>query len=200
MTDNALDCKLQQAIWTAKSLFDRNRTTGASANLSFLHEGRVYITESGSCFGRIKPDQFAVISMSGENLSKNKPSKEWPLHMAIYRQKPDAGAVIHTHGRSAVLWSFVPAADETDAIPDHTPYLKMRLGRVGLIPYEKPGSKELFEAFEKRVCLSDGYLLKQHGAVVPGRDILDAFYALEELEESAAIAWKLRNSSPDLAC
>ena len=63
---------------------------------------------------------------------------------------------------------------------------------VGLIPYEKPGSQELFTVFEKRVKASDGWLLSHHGPVVPGKDIMEAFFTLEELEESAKIAWELR--------
>ena len=129
-----------------------------------------------------------------ESLSSGKPSKEWPLHLKVYQKKPGTGAVLHTHGTYGVLWSFVPAEDETDAIPDHTPYLKMKLGKVGLIPYEKPGSQALFDAFGQRVMDSDGYLLKQHGAVVPGKNLMDAFYCLEELEESARIAWMLREA------
>ena len=45
---------------------------------------------------------------------------------------------------------------------------------------------------EERIMNSDAYLLKQHGPVVAGRTILDAFYGLEELEESAKTAWYLR--------
>ena len=158
------------------------------------HDGRMYISQSGSCFGTLKEDEFAVMDMNGECLSSSKPSKEWPLHLKVYQKKPGTGAVLHTHGTYGVLWSFVPAEDETDAIPDHTPYLKMKLGKVGVIPYEKPGSQALFDAFGQRVMDSDGYLLKQHGAVVPGKNLMDAFYCLEELEESARIAWMLREA------
>ena len=189
---NLLEQKLKDAVWIGRSLFERNKTAGSSANMSFIHDGRMYISRSGSCFGNMKEDDFAVMDMDGTCLSRNKPSKEWPLHLKVYRKKPETGAVLHTHGTYGVLWSFVPALDETDAIPAHTPYLKMKLGRVGLIPYEKPGSQALFDAFEQRVMDSDGYLLKQHGAVVPGKSLMDAFYCLEELEESARIAWMLR--------
>ena len=187
-----LDQKLNDAIWAAQSLFNRNKTSGSSANLSFLHDGKMYISQSGSCFGNIKADQFAVMDMNGNCLSTSKPSKEWPLHLQIYQNKSSAGAVIHTHGTYSVLWSFLPAENENDCIPPHTPYLKMKLGNVCTIPYEQPGSQALFDAFGKRVMDGDGYLLKQHGAVVPGKNILDAFYCLEELEESARIAWELR--------
>ena len=99
--------------------------------------------------------------------------------------------MLHTHSCYAVLWSFVPGLPEQDCIPDHTPYLKMKLGTVGTVPYEKPGSQALFDAFRQRVEQSDGFLLKNHGPVVPGKDMMDAFYCLEELEESARIAWEL---------
>lgn len=132
-----------------------------------------------------------MISMDGTVLSEKKPSKEWPLHLALYEKAPSTGAVIHTHSTFSVLWSFVPAGNEQDCIPDHTPYLRMKLGTVGLIPYEKPGSEALFRAFRERAGLSDGFLLKNHGPVAPGKSVMDAFFCLEELEESARIAWEL---------
>ena len=159
--------------------------------MSFRHEGKIYITASGSCFGTLRAEDFAVVSMDGTPLGERKPSKEWPLHLALYEKSPEIGAVLHTHSCYAVLWSFVPGLPEQDCIPDHTPYLKMKLGTVGTVPYEKPGSQALFDAFRQRVAQSDGFLLKNHGPVVPGKDVMDAFYCLEELEESARIAWEL---------
>jgi len=70
----------------------------------------------------------------------------------------------------------------------------MRLGTVGLVPYAKPGSQELFGAFAQRLHRSDGFLLANHGPVVGGTDLFSAFYNLEELEESARVAWTLRGS------
>ena len=183
--------KLEQDVWVAHSLFERGRTAGSSANMSFCHEGRIYITASGSCFGTLGAEDFAAITMEGKPLGEQKPSKEWPLHLALYEKSPEIGAVLHTHSCYAVLWSFVPGLPEQDCIPDHTPYLKMKLGTVGTVPYEKPGSQALFDAFRQRVEQSDGFLLKNHGPVVPGKDMMDAFYCLEELEESARIAWEL---------
>ncbi len=184
--------QLRDAVWAAHSLFDRNKTTGSSANMSFRVGDTVYITASGTCFGTLAESDFVPVGMDGTPLSDRKPSKEWPLHLALYARDDGVGAVIHTHSTYSVLWSFLEAEDETDCIPPHTPYLKMKLGTVGLIPYEKPGSEALFAAFRERVDRSDGYLLKQHGPVVPGRNVMEAFYNLEELEESARIAWELR--------
>ena len=154
--------KLEDAVWTAHSLFERGKTSGSSANMSFRHGDQIYISASGTCFGTLTEKDFAVISLAGDPLSERKPSKEWPLHLALYEKSPEVEAVIHTHSTYSVLWSFVPQIPELDCIPDHTPYLKMKLGTVGLIPYEKPGSEALFSAFRQRVKASDGFLLKNH--------------------------------------
>lgn len=183
--------KLQDALWAAHSLFSRGKTSGSSANLSFLHDGQIYISASGSCFGTMKEGDFTPVSMDGHSAGEKKPSKEWPLHLALYQKSPHIGAVIHTHSTYSVLWSFVPGQTEQDCIPAHTPYLKMKLGTIGRIPYETPGSEALFSALRKRAFQSDGYLLKNHGPLVPGKTVMDAFYCLEELEESARIAWEL---------
>lgn len=185
--------KKEAALWAAKSLFERNKTSGSSANLSFIHDGILYISASGTCLGTLAEHDFAAISPDGVLLSEKKPSKELPLHQMLYQKDPSIGAVIHTHSTYSVLWSFTPyaAGHPHDCIPPLTPYLNMKLGAVGLIPYEKPGSVELFQAFKERIGSSRGFLLKQHGPVVPGKDIMDAFYCLEELEESARIAWEM---------
>ena len=191
MMEDSLKQKLEEAVWVCHSLFERGKTAGSSANMSFRHGDRVYISASGTCFGTMKPEDFTPVALDGAPLGERKPSKEWPLHLALYEKSPEIGAVIHTHSAYSVLWSFVPAEREEDCIPAHTPYLKMKLGTVGLVPYEKPGSEALFAAFRARVEASDGFLLKQHGPVVPGKTVMDAFYCLEELEESARIAWEL---------
>lgn len=161
--------KLEDAVWAAHSLFERGKTSGSSANMSFAHDGKIYVSASGTCFGTLTAEDFSVLLPDGTHIDGRKPSKEWPLHLALYEKSPNVQAVIHTHSPYSILWSFVPDLNEIDCIPDHTPYLKMKLGTVGMIPYEKPGTPELFAAFRERAAASDGYLLKAHGPVVPGK-------------------------------
>lgn len=195
MSNEALYSKRSEAIWIARSLFDRGKATGSSANLSFLHDGKVYITSSGGSFGRLDDNSFSVISMAGEQLDGPKPSKELPLHLMVYQANPDFHAVIHTHSIYATLWSCFVKGHEDNAVPRYTPYLQMKLGDIRLIPYAPPGSQKLFELFAQRVDARGGYLLRNHGPVVAADSCLSAFYALEELEEACRIAWELRHES-----
>lgn len=189
--------KAEQAVWAAKSLFERGKTAGSTANLSFRHEGCIYISGSGTCFGTLKSEDFAVMDMDGNHVDGPAPSKEYPLHRLLYEKK-GVGAVIHVHSFYATLWSCLKHPDEADVIPGYTPYLKMKTGRIGLVPYAPPGSRELFQAFEEHIGRSEGYLLQNHGPVIGASDILSAFYSIEELEESARIAWHLRHEPKDM--
>ncbi len=203
MSGSTLTEKLDLACSIAKSYFDRGMGSGTTGNLSFMHEGKIYITAGGTCFGFLTPDDFAVIEYpsSGDtlvSLNGRKPSKELPLHTMVYDKLLAAdvteGAVIHTHSTYGVLWSCVPGIDPEDCVPDHTPYLRMKMGPCGLISYHKPGSKELFQAFAAESGDKTGWLLAHHGLIVGGSSLMDAFGKSEELEESCKIAWMLRSA------
>lgn len=186
---------LQEAVWIAHALFEKGSATGSSSNISFRIENQIYISGSGTCFGTLKGEQFACLSLEGEQLNTIRPSKEFPLHQMIYQNRQDIRGVIHTHSFYATLYSCTAFKDTADVIPAYTPYLSMKVGKVGLIPYAKPGSQLLFSYMRERLSLSDAYLLKQHGPVVGGRTLMDAFYGIEELEESAKIAWYLEEKT-----
>lgn len=187
--------QMAEACQIAKSLFERNKTSGSSANLSFLWNNQVYITASGQCFGCLTEDSFAVTDLEGNVLNGKVPSKELPLHLAMYKKSgSEVRAVIHVHSFYATLWSCLEhEGKEMDVIPSYTPYLKMKLGKIRLVPYGKPGSEVLFDAFRASCGDENGYLLAHHGPVVGAKTLTDAFYGLEELEESAHIAWELRD-------
>lgn len=185
--------ELNQMMWVAHQLYERKLVTGSTGNISIFFENQIYVSASGGCLGRLNLDSISVLDKSGHLIRGPKPSKEWPLHLLVYKAFPDRRAVIHTHSTYSVLWGFLEQTNSKDCMPDYTPYLRMRLGKIGMIPFAKPGSEELFKIFESQIAYSDGWLLQYHGAVVPGDDSMDAFYSMEELEETAHIAWELKN-------
>lgn len=193
--DKLLIKKYEDAIWIGKSLFERRRATGSSANMSFIHEGKLYITGTGTCFGRLTVEDFAVIDSEGKHIGGAKPSKELPLHEMLYKKDESIKAVLHTHSFYSTIWSCLDHENREDVIPEYTPYLKMKLGKVGLVPYAKPGTEELFDLFRENIGENNGYLLKNHGVILGQKDLMSSFYALEELEDSAQVAWGLRNEN-----
>lgn len=188
--EKELEQKLKDAVWIAHSLFTRGKASGSSANMSFRHGDRIYISGSGTCFGTIKAEEFSVVSLDGDYIAGIKPSKEMPLHLMMYQKAETIQAVIHTHSFYSTIWSCMEHDNRVDCIPEYTPYLKMKVGTIGMVPYGKPGSDELFKYFKECVNHSDGFLLANHGPVVGGKSLFETFYGLEELEESARVAWE----------
>ena len=137
---------------------------------------------------------FSEVSFQGQHLAGINPSKELPLHKLYYEKSEEIQAVIHVHSFYATIFSFLDHPDKTDIVPDYTPYLKMKVGTIGLVPYAKPGSNELFGYFEKAAPFSDAFILAHHGPVVGGTSLMETFFGLEELEESCKIAWTFQHT------
>lgn len=187
----------EQALWIAHSLFDRGKTSGTTANLSFRYGDLIYITCSGSCFGTLQEDQLTAVTPDGVPVNPDgpKPSKEFTLHQILYQSSDKIRAVIHTHSPATVLWSCLPHENPRDVMPHITPYLDMKLGKVAEVPYAAPGSGELFQAMRDSIGPERGYLLKNHGGIVGGTSLMNAFEGIEELEQTAWLAKELIHCS-----
>jgi len=192
MTENDIREKM---IVHGKSLFDRRYTCGGSGNMSARLADGVLVTPTNSCLGRLEKDRISKLDGDGKLISGDPPSKEWVLHLAIYRARPDAGAVVHLHSPHAVAVSCLNGLNSDNVLPPLTPYFVMRIGRLPLVPYYPPGDPGLAEAAGRVAARCRGVLLAHHGTVVSGKDLDDAVYNAEELEETARLFLVLRNEN-----
>jgi len=193
MSETDLTQLYSNAIWVAEKLFDRGKVSGSSANMSFKHNDKVYITASNTTFGKLTEEDFSVIDLSGDVLEGRKPSKESPMHLSIYNNHSSVNCVIHTHSTYSTYWSCKKTEEDEVLIPSPTPYLEMKVGNIVFVPYANPGSEKLFSKFDAAVNESTSYLLENHGPILGDKNILDTFYKLEELEEASKNAWLLEN-------
>lgn len=176
----------------AASLFQRGYSVGSSGNISARVADGILMTPTNSCLGFLEPDRISKLDGAGRHVSGGKPSKEVFLHQAFYETRPGTGAVVHLHSTYATALSCLTDLDPEDCIPPITPYVVMRVGRVPLLPYRRPGDPamgDLVRALEGRDA---AVLLANHGPVVSGPDLASAVYAAEELEETAKLLILLR--------
>ncbi len=195
MSDSALRegiCRL------AKSVFDRGLTGGASGNISArTPDGGLLVTPTGSSFGFLDPARLSLFDAAGRHVSGDPPTKEMALHTAFYDTRGDrAGAVVHLHSTHSVAWSTMPGTDSDNLLPPLTAYSIMRLGKVKLLPYFRPGDAAMGEAVRSLAGRRSAVVLANHGPVVAGKDLEAAVYAVEELEETARLALLTRGHSP----
>ena len=183
----------EQMCLLAKSMFDRGLTVGSSGNISVRFDnGRLLVTPTDSCLGRLDPGRLSLLDSNGVLLSGDKPTKEMPLHTAFYDSRSQAGAIVHLHSTHSVALSTLPVEDTENFLPPLTAYSIMRFGKVALLPYFRPGDKAVTQAIRGLAGRHSAVVLANHGPVVAGENLEDAVFAIEELEETSKLALILR--------
>lgn len=179
-------------VTTGRSLFERRLTPGRTGNVSVRTGDALLITPTGTGLGGLRAEELAVVGLNGAHRSGPKPSKEAFLHLAMYRARPDARAVVHLHSRHAVAVSCLADVDPADALPPLTAYFVMRVGRLPVLPYFAPGDAALGPVAERAAADHHALLLANHGPITAGADLAAATDAIEEIEETAALYLLLR--------
>ena len=177
--------------WGA-SLFARGLTPGSSGNLSVRLSDGYLVTPTNSCLGFLEAERISRLDREGRLVSGDPPTKELPLHFGIYAARPSARAIVHLHSTYSTLLSCRSDIDADDAIPPITPYVVMRVGKVPVIPYTRPGSPEIGPFIAEKSPEHAALLLANHGPVVAGNSLEAAVFAMEELEETARLLWLAR--------
>ncbi|QEX19230.1 class II aldolase [Hypericibacter terrae] len=170
-----------------RSMFQRGLTFGSSGNISVKIADGWLMTPTNVALGDIDPARIAKLDAAGRHLSGDAPTKEAMLHLAMYRERPNAAAVVHLHSTHSVAVSALANIDPADVLPPITAYYVMRVGRLPLIPYYPPGDQGLAEAVGKQAAKHHAVLLANHGPVVAGGSLEAAAGAIEELEETAKL-------------
>ncbi|WP_375450349.1 3-oxo-tetronate 4-phosphate decarboxylase [uncultured Devosia sp.] len=176
-----------------KSLFERGLTFGSTGNISVrLETGGWLMTPTNVSMGELDPARLSLFDADGRHIDGDVPTKEAVLHLAMYGQRKNAGAVVHLHSTHSVAVSLIDGVDPQDVLPPLTAYYVMRVGRLPLVPYLPPGDPELARAVGKLAGAHHAVLLANHGPVVAGTTLANAQYATEELEETAKLFLMLR--------
>ena len=190
------------------SLFTRGLVHATAGNISVrLPDGDGHlITPTDACLGRLRPDALAHVDADGVQRSGDRASKTLALHRQIYGAAPQAHCVLHTHSTHLVALTLQPpglGVWRPDAIlPPITPYFVMKVGRVPLIPYHRPGDPAAAALVAQ--AISDAaaagapitaVMLDRLGPNVWHTSPGAALATLEELEETAKL-WLMSTPRP----
>ena len=185
----------EDICWFGKSIYDRGLTAGSSGNISVRVEDGWVMTPTNACLGRLDPARLSKVDDNGNPVAGDKPTKESFLHLGMYAQRPNAGAVVHLHSTHSVAVSVLADVDASQPIPPITAYYVMKIGKLKLLPYYAPGDLALADAVREVAGRHHAVLLANHGPVVAGKDLETAVYATEELEETAKLFLLLRGQN-----
>ena len=180
-----------------RSLFERGLTPGSSGNISVkLDDGGWLVTPTNASLGFLDPARLSRLAADGRLVSGDRPTKEVPLHGALYETSGTARAVVHLHSTHSVALSMLPEIDPRAALPPMTAYYLMRCGATALLPYYRPGDPAVADAIRGLAGKHSSVLLANHGPVVSGDTLDAAVFAIEELEETAKLYLLLRGLNP----
>ncbi len=166
----------------------------ASARLS---HGRVLISPSGYCLGELTPEDFILVNSEGQPRgSKEQPTQELAMHLAIYEARPDVHAVLHAHPPITIGFSIAGESLAGCMIPE----VVVGLGTIPTVAYTTPTTRDTAEAVRHMIRRRDALILERHGTVTVGETPTDAFRKLEKVEHTAKITFiaKQLGHSPSL--
>ncbi len=194
-----------------KSLFDRGYVHASAGNISYRLDdqagGGFLITPTDACLGFLDPGRLSRLNAQGEHVAGDEPSKTFFLHSRIYataaKLNNKVRCVIHTHSTHCVALTLhqqgaMSEQEEfKELLPPITPYFVMKVGRVPVIPYDRPGSpqtaqrvQQAIEHYASKDVAIRAVMLERLGPNVWHESAAQAMATLEELEETAKLFWR----------
>jgi len=173
-------------VEVGRRLYARGYTASNDGNISVRLDGtRLLMTPKSVCKGFMKPDMMCITDLDGRKLSGDRdPSSEMQMHLEVYRQRPDANAVVHAHPPTATGFAVAGIPLDRAVLAE----VVTTLGSVPIAEYATPSTRELPDAVRKYVKAHDGMLLANHGALTLGADVFAAYYKMETIEHFAKIS------------
>jgi L-fuculose-phosphate aldolase len=181
-----LDTKLMhpadQLIVVISRIYRSGLTTTSGGNISVRDDnGDIWITPAGIDKGSLTKKDIVCVKADGTVSGLHRPSSEYPFHKAIYDIRPQANAVIHAHPPALVAFSITHQIPNTNIIPQ----AKGVCGTIGFAKYDVPGSKNLGKKIAEEFRKHPDYkavIMENHGVVLCGEDLKDAYQRFETLE------------------
>lgn len=175
----------RQIVSIAQKMYERDFISGIAGNISVrLSSDRILLTPSGGSKADLVPSELLVVDMQGNCVEGNRacrPSSELPMHLEVYRQRADVGAVVHAHPITCVAMSLVGMS----LAPPYIPEALVLLGPIATTPYATPSSTENRDAIAGLIHNHDAIILAHHGTLTVGRTLKEAYDRLEVLEHTA---------------
>lgn len=176
----------QELVAWGKELYDQGLVKGSGGNLSIrLADDTVLMTPTGWFLGHMTEECISRIDMEGNLLDGEKPTKEVPLHLAVYQERPNVRAVCHTH--SIYATAYASSVENGTIMPVYVPSVAAKVGPVMVTAFAFPGSEQLGENVRAGIRNSNGTLLSNHGVVAVGKDMTAAVSVANEIENNAML-------------
>ena len=169
-------------IEVGNKLYNRGYVAANDGNITArMEDGSVWCTPTGVSKGGMTEEMLVRVDAQGNILEgTHRVSSEIALHLAVYRENPNLGGIVHAHGPGATAWAaYGKPWDQAISLDS-----ALTLGVVPCVPFAITGSKALAESAAPYCKNHTAVLLEHHGAVTWGKDVVQAMYRTEVLEHT----------------
>ena len=175
----------REIVTVCRRLWERGLIAGPDGNVSVrLAPDRILVTPAGMAKVDVRPDDLVEVSRDGRHLrGTHAASSELAVHLHIYAQRADVGAVVHAHPPIATGFAVAGEGFASCILPE----VIFQVGWVPLVPYEMPGTEALARQLDPFIPAHDAFLMANHGAVTAGPTLSIAHHRMESLEHAARI-------------
>lgn len=169
--------------------WEKGLLSGFNGNLSLRRQEHMIITAAGRVKGRLEPGDLVCVDLAtGQPCAKTGMSSETPLHLAIYRFQPQAGAIVHSHPVHLLALDLLSKGSPLDLPLFETDVLQNLFAMVDPI---QPGSEELARIVADAARDKRAIFMRQHGLVCWAENVSGALALSEEIESLARIKLKV---------
>ena len=173
-------------VEVGRRLWERGYVASNDGNISVrLDDTRLITTPKSVSKGFMTPDMMVITDLDGRKIAGERdPSSEIKMHLEVYRNRPDARAVVHAHPPTATGFAVAGIPLDRAVLAE----VITTLGSIPIAEYATPSTEELPAAVRKYVKAHDGLLLANHGALALAGDVMAAYYRMETIEHFAKIS------------
>jgi len=179
----------REIVEIGRRLWDRGYVAANDGNISARLGDRILVTPTGLSKGFLSPSDIVVVSENGKKLSgQTDPTSELPMHLAVYSERTDVGAVVHAHPPKSTGFAVAGVPLAQCVLPE----VILTLGEVPLARYATPSTEEVARSIREFLPRFNAILLSNHGALTLGHDLSQAYFRMETVEHFAEITLAAR--------
>ncbi len=182
----------QEMCEIGRRVYERGMVAANDGNFSVkINENEFLCTPTGISKGFMKPECICRIDARGQLLEENggfRPSSEMKMHLRVYQERPDVGAVVHAHPPYATTFAAAGLELEQPILSEAV----LTLGKVPVAKYGTPSTQEVPDAVAEYLQDYDAMLLANHGALTYGDSLMNAYYKMESVEFYARILYQTK--------
>jgi L-fuculose-phosphate aldolase len=180
----------KEMIKIGNMLHQKDFVAANDGNISYKINDNLFLTTpTGVSKGLMKENMLILVDNTGKIINgKFKPSSEIKMHLEVYKKRTDVVAIVHAHPVFATAFAVANIPLALNILPE----IIVNLGSVPVAPYATPSTDEVPNSITNLIEESDALLLANHGVLTTGKNLIDAYYKMEQIEHYAKILFYAR--------